>query len=125
MKTYRIYKIENTVNSLLYVGCTTTPLERRMKQHIQASRSVFPRHLTNPLYIAMRELGIENFHIHLLEEGEYRGCDELSPVYGRECYWMEQLNTIHPYGYNKHAHKLTETDVAIIRFNAYNLTGMQ
>lgn len=67
MKPYRIYKIENSVNSLLYVGYTTLVLERRMKTHIQASRSTRPRHLKNPLYIAMRELGIEHFHIHMLE----------------------------------------------------------
>ena len=38
---------------------------------------------------------------------------------------MGKLNTICPYGYNKHAFKLTDTDAAIIRFDAYKLTGVQ
>lgn len=125
MKTYRIYKIENTINSLLYVGYTTLPLERRMKAHIQTSRSTRPRHLKNPLYTAMRELGIENFHMCLLEEGELKRYDDLAPVYSREHFWMKRLNTISPNGYNRVDRRLSDTDVAIIRFNACKLADEQ
>lgn len=61
----------------------------------------------------------------MLEEGEYEGDEELSPVYGRERLWMKRLNTIYPYGYNRPNSRLTDTDAAIIRFNAYGLTREQ
>jgi excisionase family DNA binding protein len=128
MRPYMIYKIENSINELLYVGYTTSTLKGRMKQHIQASRSDRAKHLRNPLYIAMRELGDRNFHISLLEEGEYN-LNKLrpiyGPIYGRERYWIGKLNTIYPHGYNGYVRKLTDTDIAIVRYNAYNLTCAQ
>lgn len=124
MGIYRIYKVENTINNLLYVGYTTQSLELRMGTHVSNARSRKPVYSENPFYIAMRELGSNNFHISLLEEVEYNS-NERSFIYGRERHWMETLNTVYPFGYNKHAFKLTDTDVAIIRFNAYNLRGVQ
>lgn len=124
MGEYRIYKVENTVNDFLYVGYTTQSIELRMGNHVSNARSHKPVYSENPFYIAMREIGAENFHISLLEEFEYSS-NERRFIYGRERYWMEKLNTVYPFGYNKHAFKLTDADVAIIRFNAYNLTGAQ
>lgn len=119
---YRIYKIDNTINSLLYVGYTCGELEKRLWTHKGAARSLSTESSRkNPLYIAMHELGVDNFFIHLLEEGEdnYKG---LKGAYGREREWIERLNTAYPNGYNRHVFKLTDTEAAIIRFDAYNLS---
>lgn len=123
MATYKIYKIENTVNSLLYVGCTTVSLEARMAMHRNVGRPPHSRaYKDNPLYMAMGEIGVDKFSISLLEEGPFEEQHRRwAFVYGREREWIEILNTIYPHGYNRSVFKLTDADVAIIRFNAYGL----
>lgn len=60
-----IYKITNLQNNKVYIGQTSTSLERRFRQHQIAA---FTLQLKRPLYNAMRKYGIENFKIDLLEE---------------------------------------------------------
>jgi len=118
---YRIYQISNTGNILLYVGHTTGELQQRFRTHIQASRSHSARLQSNPLYIAMRQYGTENFTISLLEEGQ----KEYYEILDRERYWMVQLDSIYPHGYNRVCPALSSEDAAIIRYNAYGLKNAE
>jgi len=60
-----IYKITNLQNNKIYIGQTSTTLDRRFRQHQIAA---FTLKLKRPLYSAMRKYGIENFKIELVEE---------------------------------------------------------
>jgi len=61
-----IYKIVNSLNSKVYIGQTLIALDRRFNQHLQDS--VKERYINRPLYVAMNDLGKENFSIELIEE---------------------------------------------------------
>jgi hypothetical protein len=43
----------------------------------------------------------------------------------RERHWIKYLNTIIPHGYNQFVYTLSNEDAAIIRYNAYGLTGVE
>ena len=62
---YYIYKITNILNNKIYIG-RTNDFKRRMREHkVQYNRS--DRTNNSPLYIAMREEGIENFHEEIIK----------------------------------------------------------
>ncbi len=81
-----IYKISNDINSKLYIGKTTKPVEVRFKQH-KYSKSAIGN--------AIRKYGIEHFKVEVLEE-----CDTLEQLNEREIFWIKELNTKYPNGYN-------------------------
>lgn len=118
---YRIYQIINAVNSLLYVGHTQDEIQQRFRSHIRDSKAKSSRSFNAPLHVAMRQYGVENFAISLLEEGH----EEYHKILERERYWMLQLNSMHPHGYNIFCPKLSNEDAAIVRYNAYNLMGTE
>ena len=65
----KIYTIRcKTDNNLIYVGSTTQPLSKRMVEHSSKHNKENSENYTKPLYIKMRELGIENFYIELYED---------------------------------------------------------
>lgn len=66
-----VYKITNTINDKIYVGMTGTTLAERYKWHVRDCNAG----KSKKLYDAMRELGIENFSVELLET--YTTEDEL------------------------------------------------
>lgn len=66
MKSARIYKITNTKNDDIYVGSTMQSLKTSFKSH----RSNANLNKTGRLYDFMRENGVENFSIELIEEFE-------------------------------------------------------
>mgnify|MGYP002868992889 CR=1 FL=1 len=53
-----VYKITNLLNEKIYIGQTKQPIERRFIQHSKAN---------SPLGQAMRECGLENFTIEIIE----------------------------------------------------------
>lgn len=59
----KIYKITNIVNDMLYIGSTCSSLPRRFSSHKNASTFK-----PSFVYVKMREIGIENFQIVLLED---------------------------------------------------------
>ena len=59
MSNYKVYKITNRLNGKIYVGQTKQPIEKRFMQHSQAN---------SPLVQAMRQCGLENFTIEVIEE---------------------------------------------------------
>ena len=62
----KIYVIRNEINMRIYVGATTQSLAKRMSWHRNACRNTKTK-AGLKLYVAMREIGIERFHIELLE----------------------------------------------------------
>lgn len=86
-----IYKITNLINQKIYVGKTTTTIEKRWKTHWEDSTRL---DISNrPLYKAFNKYGKENFKIEELEECSI---DELND---KEIYWIEKLGSF-KYGYN-------------------------
>lgn len=77
-----IYKIINKVNNKLYIGQTSSTLQKRWCEHIKDSKKGL---INRPLYSAFDKYGIENFEMVLLEETD-------SPS-EREIYYIQKLRT--------------------------------
>lgn len=107
---FRIYRISNDVNDKLYIGITNQSLRARWLQHIGAAK----RGSQKPLYVAMRELGIEHFQI---EQLEMLDCERYQAE-SIENEYICSLGSAYPQGYNLRT-PLTNEQVAIIRFNPY------
>ena len=81
-----VYKITNLLNGKIYVGQTTQPIEKRFIQHSYAY---------SPLGQAMRQCGVENFTIEIIER-----CSTKEQLNERERFWIKVLNSKSPNGYN-------------------------
>ena len=114
-ETFYIYKVRNTVNDKVYVGLTNNP-RVRFAAHKETSQASKSRLYNDPLYVAMREIGVENFSIEVLEEGQ-----GFTTMLGRESYWMRTLTAEWPTGYNKTVRKLTDEEAAMIRYDTLGL----
>ena len=93
MKTARIYKIINTKTVDIYIGSTIQSLENRFKAH----KSNAKLEKSGKLYDCMRENGIENFTIELLEEFEITSKEDIGII--EKKYYTNlnpALNTISP-----------------------------
>lgn len=86
--TKDIYIIKNSENNLCYIGQSTN-CKQRLRQHQNAAL----RGERGCLWDAMREIGVGKFYCEILESNVLN-FDE------RERYWIKQLNTIFPNGYN-------------------------
>lgn len=90
-----IYKITNRTDNKQYVGQTTKarPTDRFSQHKYLATH---PEKETSPSYLhrAMYKDGVENFSFEIIEEVNN---DKLND---REKYWIQQLNTYVPNGYN-------------------------
>jgi group I intron endonuclease len=122
-----IYKITNLQTGMCYIGATVN-VHARWAQHKSNAANPTCKEYEKPLYIAMREYGIDNFSFEVLQECEI---DELQTL---EQYWIALYNTVRT-GYNQTPggvgarvvnandghpnHKLTTQDVVAIR-TAYN-----
>lgn len=115
---YVIYRIVNTVNSKLYIGVTHNELERRWKEHLYAVHSSEYSH--RPLYMAMREYGIDRFSIEQIEE-----CPDERAMYRRELELIKTLVTVYPHGYNLRGKQFGEAEAAIVKFNVCGWTAKQ
>lgn len=78
-----IYKIENMINGMCYVGRTKN-LKERMYKHKKGYMKQF-----------FEEFGFENFKVEVLEEVSE------SDVYEKEIFYIEKLNSLVPNGYNR------------------------
>lgn len=83
-----IYKITNLINGKLYIGQTTRSIEERFKQHLK------PSNRCTILKEAIKKYGRENFKIELIEICKKEDLDI------KEIFWIKELNTISPNGYN-------------------------
>ena len=77
-----IYIIRNSINNKVYIG-RSTDIHRRWMTHLRDAR----KGENSKVHIAMRELGIENFYLEVLEE-----CS-LSELNKREQYYIEKFNS--------------------------------
>lgn len=82
-----IYKITNRLNGKIYIGQTRQKVEQRFLQHA---------HAATPLGNAMRQCGLENFTVEIIEN-----CDTYDQANDREKFWIKALNSKIPNGYNK------------------------
>ena len=85
-----VYKIVNLINGKVYVGRTIHSLEARWDGHMKCLNRGDSRHL----YCAMRQYGVENFSIELLES-----CDSFDEMVAKEAYYCEKLQA-YTNGYN-------------------------
>ena len=93
MKTVRVYKIVNTKTDDIYIGSTIQTLTIRFNAH----RSNAKLEKSCKLYDCMRENGIENFTIELLEEFEISSKEDIG-IKEKKYYTNlnPSLNTISP-----------------------------
>lgn len=88
-----IYKIENQINGMVYIG-KSIDYKLRWKCHMQTAKRE-GKQSQGPLYRAMREYGIDNFSFSLIEECKDSDLDE------REEFWIaEYCATDKTKGYN-------------------------
>ena len=85
----KIYKVLNNVDDDCYVGSTTQPLSKRMASHRKCMNCVAKR--DRILYTKMRDLGVGNFYIELIEEYP---CDNVEQLRKREGYFIRELGTL-------------------------------
>lgn len=119
--SFSIYKIDNTVNSKLYVGCTSTTLEARLHGHVM--KAINPNGVKNgslfDLHRDMREFGVERFSISLIESGD----GDKNIMHSKESHWIRELSSLTPNGYNMRARILTDEQIATIRYDALGITS--
>lgn len=87
-----IYKIENNINGKLYIG-QTVDVDARWKKHLSVAQSEFIPYRSH-LYNAIKKYGKEHFSINVIETCSYDDMDK------REAYWIRELNSLEPNGYN-------------------------
>ena len=82
----RIYLITNIINGKKYVGQTIRPVEERFRGHKSGNLFVDKE---------IQKYGVENFSLEVIEE-----CKTIKQLREREIFWMVELNSIYPNGYN-------------------------
>ena len=88
-----IYKITNKINGKVYIGLTTQSLEYRWGRHLTESKNVKNE---KHLYRAMRQYGVENFSIDVIDE-----TDDFSKLGELERYYINLYKSTDPnFGYN-------------------------
>ena len=85
----RIYKILNHVDDECYVGSTCQSSSKRMAEHRAAFNEPKKQHYT--LYTKMKEYGIENFYIELIEAYPCENNEELRK---REGHYIREFGTL-------------------------------
>jgi len=87
-----IYKITNDVNGKVYIGQTALDIYKRFEKH---KLSAYDKtKWKKPLYVAMREFGVDKFHVHLMHI-----YDNLEEANIQEQYLILKYKA-HIYGYN-------------------------
>ena len=85
----KIYKILNTINDEVYVGSTTQSLAKRMSWHRNSLNS--KRSKKQVLYQYMKEYGVDNFYIELVE---CFSCKSKEELLAREGHWIRCVGTL-------------------------------
>lgn len=92
---YQIYKITNQKNGMVYIG-SSIEVERRWRQHKEASINEKDHHYNYPLMIAFRKFGIANFTFEVIET-----LNNWEEMIKAEHNWIIKENCIFPNGYNQ------------------------
>jgi len=102
-----IYKIINTQDNEVYVGCTTKTVEERWKKHY-GKNYCDPYCKKRPLYVHMNKIGRKKFHVLTIETVDY---EDLKTLREKEKYYIQQYGTLNIYHNNKHKHKNIQNDL--------------
>ena len=92
---YQIYKITNQKNGMVYIG-SSIEVERRWRQHKEASINEKDHHYNYPLMIAFREFGIANFTFEVVDT-----LPNHQAMMKAEHDWIVKENCVVPNGYNQ------------------------
>ena len=92
---YQVYKITNQKNGMVYIG-SSIEVERRWRQHKEASINEKDHHYNYPLMIAFREFGIANFTFEVIDT-----LPDYQTMIKVEHDWIIKENCIIPNGYNQ------------------------
>ena len=92
---YQIYKITNQKNGMVYIG-SSIEVERRWRQHKEASINEKDHHYNYPLMIAFREFGIANFTFEIVDT-----LPDHQAMIKAEHDWIVKENCVVPNGYNQ------------------------
>lgn len=87
---YYIYCYTNRSNGHKYVGQTTQRLQNRINEHKSNSLNPNSKEYNLLFHRKLREYGIDNFDIDILENGETDSHNEINE---REIYWIAKLRT--------------------------------
>lgn len=87
-----VYKIDNDFNDMCYIG-QTKDFGERYSQHFTPSRRS-DGGFDSPLYVDMDKCGADRFSMTIIEEVDAEIGEE------REQFWIRELNTLYPNGYN-------------------------
>lgn len=88
-----IYKITSKTTGKIYVGQSIN-IKKRFYEHTYKAFDKKELGYSSILHQAMRKYGIEDFSLEIIEECSVDQLDE------RERYWIKELNTLSPNGYN-------------------------
>lgn len=86
-----VYLYRNKLNGMGYVGETKQGFKERHRKHIKPSSKTPP-----PIDIAIQKYGIENFEYYIIDTAK-----TLDELYEKERYWIKELGTLTPNGYNQ------------------------
>ena len=86
-----IYKLLNKINGKCYVGQTVRSFDERMYWHIYSARTG----PTSFIHRALRKYGIQSFECSVIDIA-----DSKEALAEKEIYWIGNLNTKVPNGYN-------------------------
>ena len=92
---FQIYKIKNNLNNKVYIG-SSIDVERRWRQHKEASINEKDHHYNYPLMIAFRQFGIDNFTFEIIDT-----LPDYQTMIKAEHNWIIKENCIVPNGYNQ------------------------
>ena len=86
-KNSKLYQILNNANGGIYVGSTTQPLYKRLFEHKSRAKCCH----NSKIYKSMREMGIYNFYIELIE---LYPCNSKEELNSREGYYIREKGTL-------------------------------
>ena len=86
----KIYCIRNWLDDDIYVGSTTQALSKRMDRHRSHARTDSKKS-NYKLYQKMKEVGIEQFYIELIEKYE---CNSKEELFKKEGEWIRKMGTL-------------------------------
>lgn len=102
----QIYKIQNKIDSKIYIGQTSESLEWRLhSEWIGHFKRAFIENNDKPFYVALRQYGKENFIYEVIEERDNSSFSSrkarISWLNEREKYWIEHYKSYNrDFGYN-------------------------
>ncbi len=110
-RRFFVYRITNSINARLYIGCTTRTLLERWAAH--KTNICSKRDGWKPLYRDMQTYGVGNFSIEPITE-----CGSNFEMRKQEALHIYNENTLWPNGYNlnlsiRRVHAVTDNDTLI------------